>query len=100
MACGLPVVATSLGKGVIAATETEGLFVEDTAESFAERLILLMCDRDRLKLLGKQARGYIEQHHDTAKTNMVLEQIYQQAISYNDVHCSRSEQNGLLHLSS
>lgn len=86
MACGLPVVVTSLGKGVIAATETEGLFVEDTAEGFAKRLILLMCDRDRLKLLGKQARGYIEQHHDTAKTNMVLEQIYQQAISYNDVH--------------
>lgn len=86
MACGLPVVVTSLGKGAIAATETEGLFVEDTAEGFAKRLILLMCDRDRLKLLGKQARGYIEQHHDTAKTNMVLEQIYQQAISYNDVH--------------
>lgn len=86
MACGLPVVVTSLGKGAIAATETEGLFVEDRAEGFAERLILLMCDRDRLKLLGKQARGYIEQHHDTAKTNMVLEQIYQQAISYNDVH--------------
>lgn len=86
MACGLPVVVTSLGKGAIAATETEGLFVEDTAEGFAERLILLMCDRDRLKLLGKQARGYIEQHHDTAKTNMVLEQIYQQAISYNNVH--------------
>ena len=87
MACGLPVVVTSLGKGAIAATETEGLFVEDTAEGFAERLILLMRDRERLKVLGKQARSYIEQHHDTAKTNMVLEQIYRQALSHAETTC-------------
>ena len=87
MACGLPVVVSSLGKGAIAATETEGLFVEDTAEGFAERLILLMRDRERLKVLGKQARNYIEQHHDTAKTNMVLEQIYRQALSHAETTC-------------
>ena len=85
MACGLPVVVTSLGKGAIAATETEGLFVEDSPEAFAECLMALMRDRERLEMLGKQARNYIERHHDTAKTDMVLEQIYQKVLLCNNM---------------
>ena len=76
---------TSLGKGAIAATETEGLFVEDSPEAFAECLMALMRDRKRLEVLGEQARNYIERHHDTAKTDMVLEQIYQKVLLCNNM---------------
>jgi len=77
MACGLPVVATTIGKGSIQADESQGLYRADEPEKFAEAIIELLQDKKKINLLGKNAQVFINKEHDTDKTLDVLEGIYQ-----------------------
>jgi len=76
MACGVPVVATTLGKGSIDATDDDGLVVADDPESFA-----IACERilgsDKLRqTLGLAAREKIRRSYGWDVHRRRVEELY------------------------
>ncbi|MGQ9820008.1 MAG: glycosyltransferase family 4 protein [Candidatus Kapaibacteriales bacterium] len=68
MSMELPVVSTSIGAEGIDAIETDGLFIADKPELFAEIVGDLLSDFQLARTLGKNARAYIEQKHSTKES--------------------------------
>jgi sugar transferase (PEP-CTERM/EpsH1 system associated) len=63
MACGTPVVATSLALGGIEAKENEHLLIANTPAEFAEKVIYLINNPDSARTMAKNARNLIEKHY-------------------------------------
>jgi polysaccharide biosynthesis protein PslH len=76
MACGRPVVTTSVGaEGVVEADEG-ALIVADEPAEFAEAVVALLSDRDRRSSLGGQARQVIERRFSWQRLCDDLDNIY------------------------
>lgn len=76
MACGLPVIATSIGKGSIEADEEDGLIVFDRPREMAEGILALIHDEERCNVLGERARQYIVSHHSNERSESIIDDIY------------------------
>jgi glycosyltransferase involved in cell wall biosynthesis len=76
LACGIPVVATPLGKGDIRISEEEGLFVENMPQKFAQRVIILLRNRNYRKKLSAIANNSIRNNYSWERNNFEIEQIY------------------------
>jgi glycosyltransferase involved in cell wall biosynthesis len=63
MACGVPVVATSLGLGDIGAKPGKDLLIADTSDSFVESLHLLLKSDDVHARIGYSGFQYVNKHH-------------------------------------
>ena len=63
MACGVPVVATSLGLGDIGAKAGKDLMIADTSDSFVESLYLLLKSDDLHTRIGYSGFQYVNKHH-------------------------------------
>ncbi len=81
MSCGLPVVATSLGKGTISAKHRVHLMVADERGSFAEACIELLNSRDTAESVGQNARDLIVREYSWESSVVKLEHTYQNVIS-------------------
>ncbi|MGC8748666.1 MAG: glycosyltransferase family 4 protein [Candidatus Kapaibacteriota bacterium] len=81
MAMGLPVVSTSVGAEGINATEDQGLFIGDTSEEFAAKILFLVKNPDLAHRLGIKAKDYIVENHSVQKTLKVIYQEYEKIIS-------------------
>lgn len=76
MACGKPVVTTSVGaEGIAEAGEGAFLVADDPAE-FAEAVVALLSDKDRRASLGEQARQVIERRFSWQRLCDDLDKIY------------------------
>lgn len=76
MAMGLPVVSTSIGAEGIEASETEGLFIADTPEDFAQKILNLVRNPQNIKIIGKQARKFIETNYSVNETIKIIYEEY------------------------
>lgn len=76
LACGKPVVTTSIGAEGIPATEKDGLFVRDTPESFAECVVWLLKEK---RYLGyyEATRRFVSEHYDCSSRLDRLNRFYQ-----------------------
>lgn len=77
MACGTPVVTTSLAAAPLRATRDQDLLVADSAAAFAEAILALLADRTKRETLGAAGRSYVEEHHNWITIAGQLERIYE-----------------------
>jgi polysaccharide biosynthesis protein PslH len=64
MAMGLPVVASSVAHRGLEAQPGKHLHVEDEPAGFAARVITLLKDPGERQIMARQARAFVETHHD------------------------------------
>lgn len=76
MACGLPVVATTLGLGAISAVKGGEIIVADDPYEFSEMVVQLLEDETLRKKIGDSAKKYILEHHDWGWIATEVELLY------------------------
>lgn len=76
MACGLPVVATTLGLGAIKAVPGKEILVQDEAKAFAEEVIGLLANEGRRKDVGRMASDYVKAGHSWHAASTFIERLY------------------------
>lgn len=81
MACGIPVLSTSLGRGSIEANPEQGLFVADTPEEFCNHIVDLLTNKERCGCAGVAAREFIVNNHEVQLSLPILEHIYEKVIA-------------------
>ena len=80
MACGAPVISTSLAVSALAARAGQDVLVADDANTFASTIVDLLNDPVRQRSLSQAGRRYVEQHHDWGEIAAQLETIYLETI--------------------
>ena len=73
MACGVPVVTTSLGLGDIAAKPEQDIIVADTADEFVQSITNLLCLPDFRRSIGEAGLRYVNSHHTWDALNAEFE---------------------------
>lgn len=85
MACGLPVVSTTLGIEGIAATPGEEVLSADTPADFAARVLELLGDRTKAQKLATRARLLVEHRYDWKAILPGLEEAYRHLANWGTV---------------
>jgi glycosyltransferase involved in cell wall biosynthesis len=75
MACGLPVVTTSLGLGDIAAKPEQDIIVADSADAFVQSITKLLASPKLRKRIGCAGLSYVTAHHTWDALNAEFEQF-------------------------
>ena len=86
LACGVPVVATSLAKGNIELNESDGLFVADDPAVFADRIVEIMKSSDLQMRARTKAPQAIKTRYSWERSNLIVENIYSKLVSNKDGH--------------
>src|SRR5438270_7132421 len=76
MACGLPVVTTSIGLGGLDAVPGKELVVADGAEAFSDQVAALLRDRGLAEELGGNARRRVLERYTWERAGEDVEQVY------------------------
>lgn len=76
MACGKPVVTTSVGAEGIAEADDGALIIADDPSAFAGAVVALLSDKARRVALGEQARQVIERRFSWQRVCNDLDKIY------------------------
>lgn len=76
MACGIPVVTTTLGKGVIAALSEHELLVADDPGHFCRQVVSVLTDPRRAAYIGERARVFVEKRHSWASAANQIDEAY------------------------
>lgn len=76
MACGLPVVTTTLGLGDIKARPREEICVADSAQEFAETVVALLKSPKTTDRIGRNACDFVMHHHSWENAASKVEEIY------------------------
>ena len=74
MACGVPVVASTLGLGDIAAVDDKEILLADTPESFTHAVVSLLRFEDLRVRIGEAGIRYVHQNHSWDALNNHFEQ--------------------------
>ena len=75
MACGVPVVATTLGLGDIGAVVGQDILLEDTPELFTEAVVSLLKSEELRAKVGDSGMRYVTQNHSWDALNGHFEQV-------------------------
>jgi polysaccharide biosynthesis protein PslH len=76
MAMAKAVVSTSLGCEGINANNGETIWLEDTPESFASRVVSLLMNYEEAEIMGKKAREFVIQNYDWNNTTGKIVETY------------------------
>jgi len=76
MACGRPVVSTSVGCEGLHVVDGEHLLVADTPADFAERVVTLLKDQALRERLSRKARELVESQYDWSVMGERLLRVY------------------------
>jgi glycosyltransferase involved in cell wall biosynthesis len=80
MACGRPVVTTSIGLGGIRATSRNELAVADGPEAFAAAVVSLLENPSGAEAMGRRARAFVVENHTWAHAAERVEDLYRQLL--------------------
>jgi sugar transferase (PEP-CTERM/EpsH1 system associated) len=80
MACGLPVVTTTLGLGTIEAIDGQSIMVADTVEEFVTAVTSLIQDRDKRKKMGDNGRKLVKLNYSWSSASNKINSIYEDLI--------------------
>ncbi|MDI6740606.1 MAG: glycosyltransferase [Candidatus Edwardsbacteria bacterium] len=86
MACGRPVITTTMGLEGITAVEGQEAIVRDDPDSFRKSILELLGDPDRAAAIGGAARRLIEQHYSWERSVGQLTDAYQETIETRKGH--------------
>lgn len=81
MACGVPVVSTSLGNAAIMALDKEQIMLSDEPGHFAKTIVSLLNDTNRCREIASRAREFIELNFSWEIKGRELELFYHQVLS-------------------
>jgi polysaccharide biosynthesis protein PslH len=81
MACGVPVVTTSFGLGVIKGINGESVMIADTIDEFIAAISSLIQDEGKRKKIGQNGRSLVESDHSWLSASTKIESIYESVIS-------------------
>lgn len=81
MACGCPLVTSSIGAEEIGLVDGEHGLIADTAALFADRVCSLLENPDRSRQLGSNARAWVSEHFSWDAKAAAAERVLQQAIN-------------------
>jgi len=84
LACGVPVVATSLAKGNIELNESDGLIVSDDPVVFADRTVEIMTSSDLQMRIRAKSPQAIKMRYSWGRSNLIVENIYSQLLNKKD----------------
>ena len=73
MACGVPVVTTSLGLGDIAAKPDQEVILAESADEFVQAVINLLASADLRRSIGEAGMRYVRAHHTWDTLNAQFE---------------------------
>ncbi len=76
LACGIPVITTSIGKGSIDLDEEDGLFVADDPVRFAGRIIDILRNEDLKKSVFLKTPKVIKDKYSWESSNLKIETLY------------------------
>lgn len=77
LACGCPVVSTSLGCEGLGAVDGEHMLVRDTPQAFADGIIELMDNPTKGEQIGTAGRAWVVQHHAWEHSAALVKQAYE-----------------------
>jgi len=83
MACGAPVIASSLAISALAVTPGQELLVADDPDDFAQQILRLLETPSLRERLSRSGRAYVEAHHDWGVIVANLEAIYRTVMNSN-----------------
>ncbi len=83
MACGLPVICTTVGLGSIRANHGENVLIADDSQLFAGYCIELLFDHKRCKEIGENALRLIKEQYSIEHHCDVLEALYKRIVYEN-----------------
>jgi glycosyltransferase involved in cell wall biosynthesis len=69
MACGVPVVTTTLGLGDISATKNEAILIAETPYQFSKHIINLIENNLINNKIGAAGYRYVKEYHDLEMLN-------------------------------
>ena len=78
LACALPVVTTTIGRGGIPAGEANGVFVADDAAAVADATAALLQDTTRAGEAGRLGREFVLERYTWARNAEAIERIYEE----------------------
>jgi glycosyltransferase involved in cell wall biosynthesis len=81
MACGTPVVATSLAVSALSVQPGKDLLVSDHPQGLADQILALLENQQDQKTVGMAGRRYVEENHRWETIAMRLEGIYREVIN-------------------
>jgi hypothetical protein len=82
MACGLPVVTTTLGLGAIKAGVNQEILIANEPSEFAQIVIRLLMDGSTRMALGERARRFVQVNHSWEWIASEVERCYINCISH------------------
>ncbi|MBI5957452.1 MAG: glycosyltransferase [Chloroflexi bacterium] len=84
LACGCPVVSTSVGAEGLGAVDGEHMLIRDTPRDFAQAVISLLKDPALGARLGQQGRTWVMENHAWTRSAARLREVYSQLIGHED----------------
>lgn len=76
------IVSTTIGAEGVPYTHDKNIIIADTVNDFAEAIIQLMNNPDKIKQIQKEARWLAEQNYDKEKVYLPLINMYQELINH------------------
>ncbi len=80
MACGLPVVTTAAVARALEPSSQPCIAVADSTGSIADAIVRILGSSALATAMGRQAREYVERHHDWTAQSQRLVEIYQEVL--------------------
>lgn len=80
LACGCPVVSTSLGCEGLGAVDGEHMLIRDDPQTFANAVITLMENPEKGRQIGKAGREWVVQKHAWQHSAALVKETYQKLI--------------------
>ncbi|HRE49689.1 MAG TPA: glycosyltransferase family 4 protein, partial [Aggregatilineales bacterium] len=85
LACGLPVVSTTLGAEGLDATNDRHMIIADTPDAFASAVIRLLKYPDEAMRLGRYGRNWVNERHSWRRSAALLADAYHRVIGSEDM---------------
>ena len=77
LACGSPIVSTSIGCEGLSVIDGEHMLIADTPPAFAAAVLRLLADPAAAEALGKRGRAWVVQQHSWDHSAALLRTVYQ-----------------------
>jgi len=84
LACGCPVVSTTIGAEGLDAVDGEHMLLRDTPQSFADAILELLENPQRGEAIGRKGREWVVNHHAWARSAHMLRDAYDKLIGHED----------------
>ena len=85
LACGCPVVSTSLGAEGLGAQDGRHMRIVDTPQAFADAVLRLLDDPEEAARLSRHGRSWVVERHSWARSAALLTDIYLSLIGSEDM---------------